>query len=155
MYICIRNPVLTRYSFAHPSTSRLADWYIHIFPRDWINFPSAERLVVEIRSCCRAIFINLTKKYRLKVGFGNYWRCSNVCGTVLVVTYPNDLPRQNHKQKGWINRLQEARGSALIRYSQLPWLLNGMQFRKGRTSSPFISTPFTGSGPFPCQKRSP
>ena len=74
--------------------------HARIFPRDWINFPSAERLVVEIRSCCRAIFINLTKKYRLKVGFGNYWRCSNVCGTVLVVTYSNDLPRQNHKQKG-------------------------------------------------------
>ena len=39
------------------------------------------------------------------------------------------LGRTKNK-KGWLNVLQEGRGSALIRYSQQLWLLNGMQSEK-------------------------
>jgi hypothetical protein len=69
----------------------------------------------------------------------------NISGTVLVATYLNDHPRHrttNNKRWFW---LQEGRDQLkLNRYPQLPWLLNGMQFRKGWTSSPLISTPFIG-----------
>ena len=87
---------------------------------------------------------------------------SNVSGTGLVITYLNDHPRHRTTNiKGWLNRLQEGRAQLKldthncldysIRYPQLPWLFNGMQFRKGWTSSPLISTPYIGPLLFPCQ----
>ena len=86
----------------------------------------------------------------------------NVSGTALVITYLNDHPsHRTTNNKGWLNRLQEGRAQLKldthncldysIRYPQLPWLFNGMQFRKGWTSSPLISTPYIGPLLFPCQ----
>jgi hypothetical protein len=40
-------------------------------------FPCGERLCIGIRSRWREFFLDVTKKTRLKVGFGNYLRCSS------------------------------------------------------------------------------
>lgn len=59
-----------------PSTFTLPDGYI---AERLIFFLDKERLIVEIGSCWRVVFLsNLAIKSRLRVGFRNSWRCSNV-----------------------------------------------------------------------------